>query len=48
MCEAIARIASQVETARIEVKRPSLEDIFIQIVQDDSYVTDAQVQEVVS
>ncbi len=46
--EAIARIASQVETARIEVKRPSLEDIFIQIVQDDSYVTDAQVQEVVS
>ena len=46
--EAIARIASQIETARIEVKRPSLEDIFIQIVQDDSYVPASGMQEVAS
>ena len=46
--EAIARIAGQVETARIEVKRPSLEDIFIEIVQDESYVPQFETQEVVS
>jgi len=44
--EAIARIAGQVETARIEVKRPSLEDIFIEIVQDESYVPQFETQEV--
>lgn len=42
--EAIARIAGQIETARIEVKRPSLEDIFIEIVQDDSYVPEFETQ----
>lgn len=46
--EAIARIAGRVNTARIAVKRPTLEDIFIEIVQDDSYVPDAAPMEVVS
>ncbi len=46
--EAIARIAGQIETAKIEIKRPSLEDIFIEIVQDDSYVPQFESQEVAS
>lgn len=44
--EAIARITSRIDTARIAVKRPTLEDIFIEIVQDDSYVPVAPAQEV--
>ncbi|PHQ79336.1 MAG: hypothetical protein COB69_08165 [Phycisphaera sp.] len=33
--EAIARLSGAIEATRVEVKRPSLEDIFIQIVEDD-------------
>jgi ABC-2 type transport system ATP-binding protein len=33
--EAIATLSSQIDAVRVEVKRPSLEDIFVQIVEDD-------------
>lgn len=33
--DAIARLSSQIQAMRVEVKRPSLEDIFIEIVEDD-------------
>ncbi len=33
--EAISKLSSQIDAVRVEVKRPSLEDIFVQIVEDD-------------
>lgn len=33
--EAIARLATQIDALRAEVKRPTLEDIFVQIVEED-------------
>ncbi|GAB5495558.1 MAG: ATP-binding cassette domain-containing protein [Phycisphaerales bacterium] len=33
--DAIAKLASQIQAMRVEVKRPSLEDIFVEIVEDD-------------